>query len=543
MCADIPDDGLRHSTQTDNEPLQGDLATLFHMLPIPVVLLDTQLRYVAVNDAIHRLLNMAGLTKEAVLGKPFGHVLGETTFVKRLRAQLEQVLMTGRGFRRTEALKMDRGIAVLELTAVPEHRNGSEITGVWIAIQDHTEHHRLLDRFIRFIQVISSPDEALPMRLHWMLEMVCTELGLNRGIVSRQTHGVCTIISHWSADEESLRGSVQTSASCCCTTTPVDTLRVFEGDAGGPCQHLLQCNVHPAAVVGVRLPISDDSYATLCLSSDTPMVKKLAAQDREFVRLVGQWAVIEMQRQDAEERLQATLAEAQEANDELQRFAYVVSHDLKAPLRAVRNLADWFSEETSSLLNDEARAHLSAMRDRVDHMQHLIDAVLEYSRAGQGQTTRELTDLRAVIQDALLMVDMPVDAEVTLPDNMPVLMLDRTRWQQVFQNLIANAIKHSGRSDLRIQITCDFIDGDWRIGVIDNGPGIPVEHHQRIFEMFSTLGDTNNGLNSGIGLALVRRIVERFGGRIWVESEPGHGAAFYFTLRGEPFARAEDATP
>ncbi len=543
MRADAPNDRQVPGLDPGHVQLEPDLLALFHMLPIPVLLLDTQLRYAAANEANNVLLGMNGMTTEDVLGKPFGHVLGSSPFVVRLRAQLEQVLATGRPFRRTESVKIDNRTMVLAFTAAPRRGDDGEIHGVWVAVQDQTEQHRLLDRFVRFIQVISSMDVSMTQRMRWMLEVVCTELGFTRGIITRQSHGTCTVISEWSAHKEALQGSAHTTAVCCCTTTPVDTLRVFSGDAGGPCQHLERCNVHPAAVAGVRLSVAEGSYATLCLSADELLPSKIGAQDRDFIRLVGQWAVVEMQRQDAEERLQATLAEANEANDELQRFAYVVSHDLKAPLRAVRNLADWFSDETSCLLNEEAQAHLSAMRDRVDRMQHLIDAVLEYSRAGQANASVELTDLRAVIQDALLMVDLPDGAEVTLPESLPVLLLDRIRWQQVFQNLLTNAVKHCKISDLRIRITCEPINGDWRIGVADNGPGIAPEHHQRIFDMFSTLNGDDNRINSGIGLALVRRIVERHGGRIWVESEPGHGAAFYFTLRGEPYGRAEGGSP
>lgn len=235
-------------------------------------------------------------------------------------------------------------------------------------------------------------------------------------------------------------------------------------------------------------------------------------------------------RRQAETQQQELIAELRAANEELENFAYVVSHDLKAPLRGISSLADWLLEDHAAGLDDQGLEYLSLMKNRAVRMDALIDGILEYSRIGHGAAVHEPVDLSTLLARVLQLVAPPPDVQIKLDSILPIVPGEPTRLQQVLQNLIVNAIVHRDKPQCMIRIYCTDLGDRWRISVEDNGPGIEARHQDRIFQLFQVLTPRDRKEGSGVGLALVRKIIELHGGQVWVESLPGNGATFHFTL-------------
>ncbi len=246
--------------------------------------------------------------------------------------------------------------------------------------------------------------------------------------------------------------------------------------------------------------------------------------------VIGYLAVAEetTQRRESEEQLRQLVHQVESVNQELQSFAYIVSHDLKAPLRSIHNLADWLMHDYADRLDAEGRDMLQMMQSRVNRLQRLIDAVLQYSRVGRTDTLVNV-DLSRILADVRVMLDPPPTCVITVHP-MPTVHADELRMTQLFQNLLDNAIKYGRPENSRVDVSAEREGDWWHVVVSDNGPGIDPRHHERIFGIFQTLQARDEHESTGVGLSLVKRIVENYGGRIWVVSEPGAGAAFHFTL-------------
>jgi len=223
-------------------------------------------------------------------------------------------------------------------------------------------------------------------------------------------------------------------------------------------------------------------------------------------------------------------AELQRSNHELAQFAYIISHDLKAPLRAINHLAEWIEEDARTSLPPKSQEHLTRLRGRVRRMEKLLDDVLVYSRAGRQRHPREKVDTALLVRDIVEMLAPPPGFIVTTTDSMPTVVAERVPLETVLRNLIGNAVKHHHTPEAGQVMISARRDGDWiEFAVADNGPGIEPAYHQRIFEIFSTLQSRDQVEGSGIGLSVVQRTVEARGGRVWLDSDRGRGATFFFT--------------
>jgi signal transduction histidine kinase len=221
----------------------------------------------------------------------------------------------------------------------------------------------------------------------------------------------------------------------------------------------------------------------------------------------------------------ARLAERLErTNHELDTFAYAASHDLRAPLRGIANLAQWIEEDLSDTLSEESRQMLQLMRSRMDRMESLIDGILRYSRAARTHEPASSVDVAGLIRDVVDLI-APEHGEIVIAPSMPVIWAERLPLQQVFQNLIGNALKHGG-PDVLVEISAREAGDFWEFRIADNGPGIAAEFHDRIWSIFQTLHPRDEVEGTGIGLSLVKKLTEAQGGRVGVESSPGQGAVF-----------------
>ncbi len=218
------------------------------------------------------------------------------------------------------------------------------------------------------------------------------------------------------------------------------------------------------------------------------------------------------------------------ANEELKNFAYVVSHDLKAPLRAIGSLTQWIAEDYADKFDEEGREHLRLLVGRTRRMDALIDGILQYSRVGRVHEELVRVDLNLLLHEIIDSLGPHEAISVEVETGLPELRVEKTRIQQVFQNLISNAMKYIDKPQGEVRIGCIAEKDDWKFYVRDNGPGIEERHFERIFHLFQTLAPRDRVESTGVGLALVRKIVEMHGGKVWLESAVGTGSTFYFTL-------------
>ena len=239
------------------------------------------------------------------------------------------------------------------------------------------------------------------------------------------------------------------------------------------------------------------------------------------------------------EELQRLNAELERSNRELDAFAYIASHDLKEPLRGIDSLATFLLEDYSDKLEGAGVDHLHTLMRLTKRMHSLIESLLHYSHVGRAELAMETTDLQEVVADTLEVLAARLregQVEVRIPDRLPTVRADRVRVGEIFHNLVANAVKYNDKAEKWVEIGCSSSadeDGATRhvFYVKDNGIGVPEQHREAIFRIFRRLhGREEYGGGTGAGLTIVRTIVERHGGKIWIDSQPGVGSTFYFTL-------------
>ena len=235
-------------------------------------------------------------------------------------------------------------------------------------------------------------------------------------------------------------------------------------------------------------------------------------------------------RKRADQEKEALLNELRRANAELQDVAHIVAHDLKAPLRGINTLVEWIQEDGTAGLTSESAQHFEELRRRTKRMSDMLDGILAYSRLGHVPEGKESIDSKGLVAEVLEMLSPPPDMAIDIAEGMPVVESNRTRLFQVFQNLIGNSIQHMGRPDGHIRISGCESPGAWRFQVEDDGVGIAPEHQERVFKLFQRLKPASDSGGSGLGLSLVKKIVEQQGGAIMLESAVGKGSVFSFTV-------------
>jgi light-regulated signal transduction histidine kinase (bacteriophytochrome) len=220
------------------------------------------------------------------------------------------------------------------------------------------------------------------------------------------------------------------------------------------------------------------------------------------------------------------------SNEELEQFAYVASHDLQEPLRMVANFTQLLAKRYTGRLGADADEFIGYTIEGVNRMHSLIRGLLEFARVRGGELALEQVNLEETVGEALmeLLPSIAGAQAVVTQDSLPVLRADPRQMLQLFVNLLSNAVKFRGETPPVIHITAARAGAEWRFSVRDNGIGIASGHIERVFQIFQRLHARREYPGTGIGLALCRKIVERHGGRIWVDSVPGQGSTFYFTL-------------
>jgi len=240
------------------------------------------------------------------------------------------------------------------------------------------------------------------------------------------------------------------------------------------------------------------------------------------------------ERRQIEDQMNFLVSDLKRANQELQDFSYIVSHDLKAPMRGISSLVNWIREDYDEVFDENGRDYLDKLQNRTHKMHNLIEDILRYSRIGRASLEPEQFKSIDVIHDVLDRLSPPGSVTVNIREPLPDIMFDKTMFIQVIQNLISNGINHLGKPEGRITVSCVDLGESWEFCVEDNGAGIEERHFEKIFKIFQSLKSSSDTLSTGIGLSLVKKIIERSGGTVRVESTVGKGSAFFFTVQGSP---------
>ena len=289
-----------------------------------------------------------------------------------------------------------------------------------------------------------------------------------------------------------------------------------------------------SSMLNLARRMADGDYSTQIVDTGQDEVSKLTSALNTMARTVG-----------------ANITQLENRNQELDQFAYVVSHDLKAPLRGIESASRWIEEDMGKdALPPHIREFLGMMRQRVHRMEKLITGILDLARIGRVARTQETVFVRTLLREIVDTLNPPAGFQVELPFFLPTLTTDAVQLQQVFTNLISNALKYHDHPETgNVSIGCDDAGEFYAFSVADDGPGIDPEYHDRIFVIFQTLTERDTLESTGVGLAIVKKIVERQGGRITIKSAEGEGAKFTFTwpkvppkTKGVPSATAVSAS-
>jgi signal transduction histidine kinase len=219
-----------------------------------------------------------------------------------------------------------------------------------------------------------------------------------------------------------------------------------------------------------------------------------------------------------------------ESNKDLENFAYIIAHDLKAPLRGINQLAEWTLKDSYKTLDKNGKNNLSMLRARTTHINNMIQGILEYSRLVRIEGEAENIDLNNLLREAIDSLEPPDNIKIKVENKLPEYTADKRHLTLLFENLLSNAIKFMDKPKGLIKVSCVEEDSNWKFSISDNGPGIEEKYFEKIFKIFQTLEHRKTYKNTGIGLTIAKKIIDLYKGRIWVESEIGKGTTFYFTL-------------
>jgi NO-binding membrane sensor protein with MHYT domain/nitrogen-specific signal transduction histidine kinase len=294
--------------------------------------------------------------------------------------------------------------------------------------------------------------------------------------------------------------------------------------------------------VGLAIGVAVSTALILALAAIVSIFQERLEVQHEAAteRLRRAYAELEQRVALRTQELRELSEELSRSNAELERFAYIVSHDLKEPLRSITGFSGLLQRKLGHDLQPDAKQYLDFIVDGARHMQSLIDGLLDYARAGASQEAMRPVDLDPLVSKVLTQLAVSIEeagGEVSV-EPLPNVQGDPLRLCQLFQNLIGNALKFRSEAPPRVHVQAEDAGAFWRLAVRDNGIGIDAKHRQRVFEVFQRLHGREEYAGTGIGLAICKKIVESHGGRIWIESEPGRGTTFFFTL-----PKAHETTP
>lgn len=305
------------------------------------------------------------------------------------------------------------------------------------------------------------------------------------------------------------------------TAYPPSETYLFKGYAVGAVDYIVKPIVPEILLSKVKVFIQLFQQANTLKKVNEELINTNTALQAEII-----------ERLETERQLQQLTNELKVSNQELEKFAYIASHDLQEPLRTVTSYTQLLAERYQDQLDKKANEYIGYIVNSATHMHQLIKDLLTYSRLGRNELNLKLTDCNLIIHNILVDLKLAIDensANITW-DTLPTIIVDSVKITQLFENLIGNALKYHGQEPPEIHISAIYQENQWLFSIRDNGIGIENQYSEQIFVIFQRLHNAQEYSGTGIGLALCKKIVERHKGRIWIDSELGKGTTFYFTI-------------
>ncbi len=511
-----------------SEPRDGDAAAaIYGRITDAVFAVDEEWRLTFCNERTERLLERP---EAEVLGTVVWEAVPDAIGSAR-RDEYERAMRT------QEPVSFE--VVAESLAARLDGRAYPSETGLTVSIRVDTERTRrtaqLRDRE-RALQdayeVIADPDRPFADQIEALLSVVRDTIGTDYATLSCVHEDADEYIFEAvdaPADADLAAGDTTAlSATNCERVVNTERTLVLEdvdadapelADRAGNAEWGISC------YLGTPVSVGDDVYGTFCFYDMEARAEEFSDWEVTFVELLGNWVSAELERQQYERELEAS-------NERLEQFAYAASHDLKEPLRMVTSYLSLVEDRYGDDLDSDGEEFIAYAVDGAERMREMIDGLLEYSRIETRGDPFEPVDLDAVLEDVRRDLRLRLDeTDATLSsESLPRAKGDPDQLRQVFQNLLSNALTYSGDEPPKIVIGAQR-DGDkWIVSVADEGIGIDPDDEERIFDVFERLHSHEEHAGTGIGLALCRRIVERHDGDVWVDTEPGEGATFRFTL-------------
>lgn len=286
----------------------------------------------------------------------------------------------------------------------------------------------------------------------------------------------------------------------------------------------------------IAVPIIDNGYIIGVIDSEHSSKNFFTQDHLKTLQTIASLAATQLKnalslqlRKKAEKEREIAIKDLKKSNQELNDFAHVVSHDLKSPLRSMNTLVNWLKEDLSEFENEDINNNFDLLLKRIDRMDLLINGILSYASVDSVQKANKKINLQTLVNDILEEIDIPENFTLTIKTQLPTISGDSFKLIQLFQNLINNAIKYTDKKNGRIEIDCKSANPSfWEFSISDNGIGIPKKYHKKIFQVFQVLEESEE--STGVGLSIVKKIVEVYGGKIWLDSDVNKGTTFYFTL-------------
>ncbi|WP_207590472.1 MEDS domain-containing protein [Halomontanus rarus] len=402
-----------------------------------------------------------------------------------------------------------------------------DLMGQWISYElerERREHHQQT-----LSRIAADPDRSFEEKLDSIFGLGCERFGLEIGGLAQVDPASDSLkVEAVNGDHDQLEPGTEVplSETYCRSTVYNGTIAgITDPERSGFEDTLAYEEFDIETYLGTRINLQNEPDRTFFFVSTDPRDREFTNAQRTFHHLMAQWVKFELERKHREQTLE-------ESNERLEQFAYAASHDLQEPLRMVTSYLQLLENRYGEAFDEDGEEFLEYAVDGADRMREMIDGLLEYSRVETRGDPFESVELEVILDDVVADLQIQIeetDAEIT-PEQLPRVMGDASQLRQVFQNLLNNAIQYSGATPPRIHIGADRRGREWVISVEDNGIGIDPDDQDRVFTVFDRLHSRDEYEGTGIGLALCERIVERHGGDIWVDSEPGDGSTFSFTL-------------
>jgi two-component system sensor kinase FixL len=505
ICRDITE---RRQTEDALRASERKCSDLVQYSPDAIISLDKTGNFLFFNTAAER---MTGLSAEGVLGKHFTKIgfLTEDSIQKTLKEF--GLLLTGseRSPFELVIIHKDKNPLVTEANARLIEQNDSEIW-VQLILRDITERkeaERALDRSENLLRTIinATQDAMIAVNEEGLISLFNPAaekmFGRARSEVLGKSINLLIPEQYRPKHQQYVKTYFETNKS---SNAIGHTIEV-------PVQH------RDGRVFPIELSLSSG------IVNDKQMVIAVARDITERKKA-------EQTLEELNTALETTNLELIRTNKELQEFAYITAHDLKTPLRAIGTLADWLSVDYGEKFDEQGKEHVNLLVTKAKQMSLMIDDILRYSGAGQNTQKSQEVDLKQVLSEVIDEIDPPENIDVIFENPLPKLVGKKTHIIQIFQNLLGNAIKYMDKPKGQIKVRCVEENNCWKFSVADNGPGIEKKYYDKIFKIFQTLSPREGVESTGIGLSIVKKLVELNKGTVWIESEVGKGSTFYFTV-------------